>query len=119
MSGEDHSICDSEDLCSASGRVAEGKGTETRDTQAVGETGLHDCWGVRVELEAQVKVMIKPQAQCQAWRTPQERKGEAATVQPGQLGPWAAYHPSAAGVFPSSCTGRPRSLQQCLPNYRW
>lgn len=60
MSGEDHSICDSEDLCSASGREAEGKGTETRGPQAAGEAGLDGCLSVRVELEAQVKVMSKP-----------------------------------------------------------
>lgn len=55
---------------------------------------------MRAELEARVKVMIQSEDQCQAWRTPQERKGEAATDQPGQLGPGEVHQTQCCWSIP-------------------
>lgn len=43
------------DVCSTGGRGARGNRAETRDTPAVGETGLASWLDVRAEQEAQVK----------------------------------------------------------------
>lgn len=77
----------------------QGEETETRDTQAVGETGLANWLDVRAKLEAQVKADSPVLSWVPGTEETSGKEGEVAIDQSRQLGTGEVHQPQCCSVL--------------------